>query len=146
MIAYLDSSLLARAYLPDEPGHAAALSLLADPDIAIVTGSWTWIEVSGALVRAARAGRGDIKELLTSVDHDLDVGGPVTMVNVPQVEVEEKALELARRHGSRAMDAWHLAAASLILPELVGPSEEPAFATRDAEQARIAESLGFQVI
>lgn len=64
MIAYLDSSVLARAYLADEDGHGQATALLADPDIATVTGTWTRIEVSGALVRAARAGRADEKVCL----------------------------------------------------------------------------------
>ena len=146
MIAYIDSSVLGRAYLPDEPGHDTAAALLSDPDIAAVTGSWTWIEVSGALVRASRAGRGDIGELLRSLDEDLDVDGPVTLVSVPQADVEKKALELVRQHGTRAMDAWHLAAASLILPELVAPGDEVAFATRDASQANVAKSLGFEVI
>ncbi|EUA52295.1 hypothetical protein I553_2481 [Mycobacterium xenopi 4042] len=61
MIAYLDSSVLARAYLVDEDGHQQAIALLGDPEIATVTGTWTRIEVSGALVRAARGGRGDEK-------------------------------------------------------------------------------------
>lgn len=68
MIAYLDSSVLARAYLVDEDGHQDAAGVLADPEIATVTGTWTRIEVSGALVRAARAGRGDEKGLLALLD------------------------------------------------------------------------------
>lgn len=146
MIVYLDSSVLGRAYLRDESGHAEAMALLADPDVAAVTGSWTWIEVSGALTRAARAGRGDADGLLKSLDEDLDAGGLVTVMKVSQAEVEDKALGLARDHGIRALDAWHLAAASLVLPELVGPGETAAFATRDADQAKVAESLGFEVI
>ncbi|HMG40891.1 MAG TPA: type II toxin-antitoxin system VapC family toxin [Acidimicrobiales bacterium] len=146
MIAYIDSSTLVRAYLSDEPDHADALALLADADVAAVTGSWTWIEVSGALVRAARAGRGDADEFLKSLDEDLDAGGLITMMKVSQVDAEEKALGLVREYGIRAMDAWHLAAASLMLPELVGPGQTAAFATRDADQAKVAKSLGFEVI
>lgn len=40
MIACLDSTVLARAYLVDEDGHQQASGLLADPDIATVTGTW----------------------------------------------------------------------------------------------------------
>ncbi|MGI9094502.1 MAG: hypothetical protein ACR2F4_02870 [Thermoleophilaceae bacterium] len=47
MIAYLDSSVLARAYRADEDGHEQAIALLDDPEIAAVTGTWTRIEVSG---------------------------------------------------------------------------------------------------
>lgn len=58
MIVYLDSSVLARAYLTDEEGHEEAVALLHDADVAAATGTWTRMEVSGALVRAARTGRG----------------------------------------------------------------------------------------
>jgi predicted nucleic acid-binding protein len=54
VIAYLDPSVLARAYLADEDGHDEAIRLLGDLQIATVTGTWTRIEVSGALIRAAR--------------------------------------------------------------------------------------------
>ncbi|MDQ3461604.1 MAG: hypothetical protein M3471_01005, partial [Actinomycetota bacterium] len=77
MIAYLDSSVLARAYLADEDGHDAAAALLEDPEVATLTGTWSRIEVSGALVRAARAGRADWEGLLALLDQDLDPDGPV---------------------------------------------------------------------
>jgi len=44
--------------------------LLANSDIALVTGTWSRVEVSGALVRAARAGRGDEPGLLALLDAD----------------------------------------------------------------------------
>ncbi|BBX94883.1 type II toxin-antitoxin system VapC family toxin [Mycobacterium lacus] len=141
MIAYLDSSVLARAYLVDEDGHDHAAALLADPEIATVTGTWTRIEVSGALVRAARAGRGDEKGLLAVLDADL--AGPVAMLGAPQDQVERHALELVRRHALRAMDAWHLAVAALVVPSLLEPGEPKAFASRDEAQRKVAEELGF---
>jgi hypothetical protein len=55
VIVSVDSSVLARADLHDETGHDEAVALLADPEIALVMGTWTRIEVSGALMRAARA-------------------------------------------------------------------------------------------
>jgi predicted nucleic acid-binding protein len=78
LIVYLDSSMLARAYLADEPGHAQAVLLLEDPEIGLITGTWTRIEVSGVLVRAARAARGDETGLLALLDGDL-----VRMVRSP---------------------------------------------------------------
>ena len=144
MIAYLDSSILARAYLVDEDGHQQATALLADPQIATVTGTWTRIEVSGALVRAARAGRGDEKGLLALLDADLT--GPVIVLGAPQDQVEQHALELVRRHALRAMDAWHLAVAALVIPPLLEPGEPRAFASRDEAQRKVAEQLGFVVI
>lgn len=143
MIVYLDSSVLARAYLADEDGHEAALALLSDPQLAAVTSTWTRIEVSGALVRAARAGRADIEQLLMLLDSDLSAEGPVTMLAVAQERAEELALELVRKHGLRALDAWHVAVASLALPTLVEKDEQIGFASRDEAQAAVAEQLGF---
>jgi len=144
VIAYLDSSVLARAYLVDEDGHQQATALLADPAIATVTGTWTRIEVSGALVRAARAGRGDEKGLLALLDADL--AGPVIVLGAPQEQVEQHALELVRRHALRAMDAWHLAVATLVVPPVLEPGEAQAFASRDEAQQKVAEGLGFIAI
>ena len=141
MIVYLDSSVLARAYLVDEEGHQEARSLLSDPDIATVTGTWTRIEVSGTLVRAARAGRGDEKGLLTVLDGDL--AGPVIVLGARQDQIEEHAVQLVRRHALRAMDAWHLAAAAIVVPPLLQPGESRAFASRDEAQRQVAEALGF---
>jgi predicted nucleic acid-binding protein len=142
LIVYLDSSVLARAYLPDEDGHQDAVRLLQDPEIGTVTGTWTRIEVSGALVRAAD--RGDRDGLLELLDADLGADGPVTVVSAPQADVEDTALEIVRSYALRAMDAWHLAVASLTVPALAEPDEPVAFASRDDDQAVVAESLGFQ--
>jgi uncharacterized protein len=144
VIAYLDSSVLARAYLVDEDGHQEASALLADPDIATVTGTWTRIEVSGALVRAARAGRGDEKGLLALLDGDL--ADPVIVLGAPQDQVERHALQLVRQHALRAMDAWHLAVAAIVVPPLLEPGEPRAFASRDEAQRQVAEELGFVAI
>jgi predicted nucleic acid-binding protein len=144
VIAYLDSSVLARAYLVDEDGHQEASAVLADPDIATVTGTWTRIEVSGALVRAARAGRGDEKGLLALLDGDL--AGPVIVLGAPQDQVEQHALQLVHQHALRAMDAWHLAVAAIVVPPLLEPGEPRAFASRDEAQRQVAEELGFVAI
>lgn len=142
MIAYLDSSILARAYLADEDGHDEAARLLADRDVALVTGTWSRVEVSGALVRACRRRRVDERGLLALFDADLAEDGPVAVVTAPQAEVEASALGLVRAHALRAMDAWHLSVAALILPVLAEAGEEMAFATRDEAQASVLASLG----
>jgi predicted nucleic acid-binding protein len=119
-----------------------------DPEVAAVTGTWTRVEVSGALVRAARAGRAvggpDEQGLLELLDADLGIDGPVTVVGVPQDQVETEALNIVRTHGLRAMDAWHLAVAKITIPSLVEPGEETAFASRDRDQRNVAEKLGFK--
>ena len=146
MIVYVDSSVLARAYLIDEPGHADAVALLEDADVALITGSWTRVEVSGALVRAARTGRGNEAELLALLDADLGSEGPVTVVRAHQESVEEQALVLVREHALRAMDAWHLASAALTIKTLAEPGEEIGFASRDDAQSTVASRMGFRCI
>jgi predicted nucleic acid-binding protein len=147
VIAYLDSSVLVRSYLHDEDGHEQVVALLEDPEVTAVTGTWTRIEVSGALIRAARAGRKKTDEqgLLATLDADLDSGGRVAELTVPQAKVEDRTLALVREHALRALDAWHLAVASLAVPALAQPEkEEIAFASRDEGQATIAQQLGFK--
>lgn len=68
------------------------------------------------------------------------------MVNQRQDQVEEIALGLVREHAIRAMDAWHLAVASLALPSLVEAGEALAFACRNEAQGRAATTLGFSLI
>lgn len=145
MIVYLDSSTLARVYLVDEPGHDEAAALIEDPEIVLVTGTWTRIEVSGALVRAARAGRrhADPGPLLDLLDNDLGPDGPVTVLIADQTTIETEALALVRTHAIRAMDAWHLAVASLTLPQLAEPGEQRGFATNDVLRRDVARRLGF---
>jgi predicted nucleic acid-binding protein len=135
--------VLARAYLADEEGHEDVQRLLSDAEIAAVTGTWTRIEVSGALVRAARNRRADAEKLLSLLDADLSSEGAVTMLAVAQERTEERALTLVREHALRAMDAWHLAVAELTVPALAEKGEEIGFASRDAAQAAVAEQLGF---
>lgn len=146
MIVYLDSSLLARAYLSDEIGHVEALAMLDDPELALITGTWTRVEVSGALVRAARAGRGDEVGLLALLDADLASDGPVTIVAAAQEEIETQALHLVRTYAIRAMDAWHLATAILVGPSLTEPGEEVGFAAHDRAQSEVATALGLRTV
>jgi len=146
VIVYVDSSVLVRAYLNDEDGHDDAVVLLDDPELALITGTWTRIEVSGALVRAARGGRGEEIGLLALLDADLAHEGPVTVVAAAQEEIERRALDLVRTYAIRAMDAWHLATATLIAPSLAEPGEEVGFATRDQVQSDVAVALGLQAV
>lgn len=146
MIVYLDSSVLASAYLSDEATHDEAVAMFDDPELGLITGTWTRIEVSGALVRAARAGRGNVQGLLALLDADLATDGPVTVVAADQVHVETQALHLVRTHAIRAMDAWHLATATLVAPGLAEPGEAVGFATRDEAQSTVAEILGLRAV
>jgi uncharacterized protein len=146
VIAYVDSSVLARAYLKDEAGSAEVRRLLADPTVAKFTGRWTRIEVSAAIVRAARSGRRVTPiASLAELDADLRRGdGRVKILAADDEMVGAKALELARTHGLRALDALHVALASIAIPPLADRGEPLGFASRDGEQAAVAASLGFE--
>lgn len=147
MIAYVDSSLVVRAYLEDEAGSVDAQRLLADRSIAKYTGRLTRIEVSGALVRAARAGRlAAPASSLSRLDADLRPGGRIKVIAADDAEVEAKALALAREHGLRALDALHVALASIAIPKLADKGEPLGFASRDGDQAGVAEALGFAAV
>lgn len=147
MIAYVDSSLVVRAYLEDEAGSAAAQRLLADRSIAKYTGRWTRIEVSGALIRAARAGRlATPVRSLRRLDADLRPGGRIKVLGADDAEVEARALAIAREHGLRALDALHVALASIAIPKLADKGEPLGFASRDGDQATVAETLGFAAV
>ncbi len=150
MIVYADSSVLVRGYLNDEPGHAEAVSLLTDPNHEVVTGSWSKIEVSGAIVRATRAPSRpqaiDEAGMLADWDSDTGPDGNVTVLAAARDVVEARAVELVREHGLRAMDAWHLATAVIVTPELADAGEPVGFASRDGQQAAVAEFLGFALV
>lgn len=147
MIVYLDSSVVVRGYLADEVDHVEVRRLLEDPRHTTITGSWTRIEVTGALIRAAAAHRGDHQALLAAFEDDVsEVSGTLTVVDAEQAELERIALELVRGSGIRSMDAWHLACARLALDELSEPGEERGFATRDGEQASLAREMGFAIL
>jgi len=122
------------------------VALLRGPELGLITGTWTRIEASGALMRAARARRGDHEGLLASLDTDLGVDGSVTVVAAVQEDVEVQALRLVRAHALRAMDAWHLATALLAAPSLAEPGEEVGFATRDEAQSAVAAFLGLRAV
>ena len=147
MIVYIDSSFLVRSYLVDELDHAEVRGMLADPEVTAITGSWTRVEVTGSLVRAARAHRGAEADLLAVFDADTaGETARLTLVDVSQAEIELIALQIVRRSGIRSLDACHLACAILAFEALAEPGEQPGFATRDAEQAAVARELGFTTV
>ncbi|WP_433016742.1 type II toxin-antitoxin system VapC family toxin [Kribbella sp. CA-294648] len=144
MIIYVDSSVLVRAYLPDENGHTAANDLLIGED-ALVTSTWTVVEVTSALTRAARTGRANLDDLLAAFETDVAVDGPVTLLRPDAVATEARAVEIVREYAIRSLDALHLAVADLAAMPLASP-EACGFASRDTAQAEAAAKLGFLVL
>jgi uncharacterized protein len=162
VLTYLDSSILARAYLADEPGHDVAAALLADPDHLLVTATWTVVEVTSALVRASRAARTldlpgllalldadtgpDWPGLLALLDADTGEAGPVTLLRAEQRRLEARTLEIVREHALRSLDALHLAVADVAARPLADLGTAVAFASRDDLQRRAATALGFELM
>lgn len=144
MLVYLDSSVLARAYLPDEPGHAEAATLLYGVEHLLVTSSWTPVEVTSALARANRSGRAaDLDALLGVMAQDLSEHGCVTLLRAEVDVLESRSAQIAREHLLRSLDALHLAVADLAARPLVAPGEQLGFASRDDAQSAAAEAMGF---
>lgn len=91
MIIYLDASVLARSYFANESEYQAAAELLKGSAVACITGTWTRVEVTGAIVRAGRAGRADEAILLNMLAEDLGEGGRVAVVTADQGDIERRA-------------------------------------------------------
>ena len=141
MLVYVDSSVLARAYLPDESGYADAAALLSGTDHLLVTATWTLVEVTSALVRATRVGRhGDIDALLAVLAGE---EGSVTLLRADPEQVDRRTVESVRDHGLRPLEAMHLAVATLAAVPLLGPGESLGLASRDEAQRRAGIVLGF---
>ncbi|HYZ09519.1 MAG TPA: type II toxin-antitoxin system VapC family toxin [Pseudonocardiaceae bacterium] len=144
MLVYLDSSVLGRAYLPDEDGHELADGLLTGFEHLLVTSTWTAVEVTSALCRAARGHRiANPDELLAVLAADLGEDGPVTVLRAAPEQVEHRSTRLVREHPLRSLDALHLAVAEIAAVPLLEPGEQLGFASRDEAQRSAAVALGF---
>lgn len=143
MTVFVDSSVWARAYFAHETGHGGAVAVPDDPTPGLVTGTRTRIDVSGAIARACRGGRGEMAGLSALLDEDLRDRGRITVVRAAPTDVERSAPALLREHGLRPMDAWHLSVAAIVLPTLLEPCERGGFARRDAMPPVAAQALGW---
>ncbi|WP_022885905.1 type II toxin-antitoxin system VapC family toxin [Glaciibacter superstes] len=147
MIVYADSSVIVRSVIPAESGSDQAASVLADGDTLVISSTIARLECTSAVVRAARHLRIDPATALAAIDALFNPEtGLVILVDLEQAEAELQAIDIAREHGLRAMDAWHVACAELCFRELAEPNEALGFATRDDEQAEVARSRGWQIL
>ena len=144
MLVYVDSSVLARAYLTNEAGHAEAARLLTGTDHLLVTATWTVVEVTSALVRATQARRhGDVDALLAVLAADTGEDGTVTLLRADTEQLELRAVQIVRAHALRSLDAMHLAVASLAAVPLLDPGDALGLASRDEAQRRAGIAMGF---
>lgn len=143
VIAYADTSAVARAFLVDEADHELLRGLLFTTPGVAVTSDLTRIELSAAFRRAARAGRiSDPERLITAALTEVSRSGGLRTVNLRIGEIESEVHHLLARHRLRAADAIHLATAIVALD---GP-EGVQFITRDRDQAEAARAEGFVVL
>jgi uncharacterized protein len=144
MLVYVDSSVLVRAYLPDEKGHQEAHALLDGAEHLLVTSTWTVVEVTSALARAARGRRvEELDAVLAVLATDTGDDGTVTVLRADAAQVERASTRIVREHAIRSLDALHLAVAQLAAVPLLEPGQRLGFATRDDTQRAVAEALGF---
>jgi predicted nucleic acid-binding protein len=144
-VLYCDSSALVRAYLGDEPDHAALSRLLLDPRRLVATSSLTEVEIVAAIHAAARAGR--LRGAGVAVDEaaaDMGPDGPVLLLALDSPRVLPRARTLCEEYRLRALDAMHLAVALTGALDLAGEAGL-LFVTRDADQAAAARAEGLQV-
>lgn len=147
MIVYADSSVIVRSVIPAESGSEQAATVLAGNNTLVITSTIARLECTSAVVRAARHLRIDPTLALAAIDALFEPeSGLVVLVDLEQAEAELQAIDVAREHGLRAMDAWHVACAELCFRELAEPNETLGFATRDAEQTEAARSRGWQIL
>lgn len=134
MILYCDASGLIKTYLTE--AHTESVrGWMAEADV-VATHAVAYVEARSALARRRREGQ------LSAAQHDqimmlLDVDWPAFAL----VSMDERlAGELAARHGLRALDAVHVAAA-LTLRD-AAPAVTVAFCSFDQRQQTAARAEG----
>jgi len=134
MLLYCDASALVKVYLTEDHTEAVRRRIVAADVVA--THAVAYVEARSALAR--RRSAGDLPapahdEALALIDADWSRWAVVPMD-------ERRAGQLAARHGLRALDAVHLAAA-LALRE-AGPEATLSFCTFDERQLAAAQAEG----
>ena len=138
LILYLDASALLKALIP-EPLSELVIEA-SRKATSLATSRVAYVECCSGLARRQREG------LLNGSEHAAARQALADRWSaMAAVEVDEFAAgELARKHGLRALDAVHLAAAMLVRGE---SREEPVvFCTFDARQAAGARAERFEVV
>lgn len=138
MILYLDTSALLKLFLTESSSEF--VSEMVEKAKALAVSRIGYVECFSALARRRRQSR------LTEAEYTAAAGElSKRWPEIVSVELDEfAAAELARRHGLRALDALHLAAASKVRSG--GGEISILFCTFDARQAAAAEAEKFQVV
>lgn len=144
-LLYADSSALVRSYFIHEPDHDELRGLLLEGNEPVVTSEIARLELASAVRGASAAGRlPRWKELFARIETDLAGDGPIDLIDLRAEVILPTAYRLIIEQRVRTLDAIHLAVCLEDCPTLAG-DDEIVFVTRDAEQAKVAKSLGFAV-
>ena len=144
-VHYADTSSIVGAYFADEARHEELRALLLEGDGQVVTSELARLELTSAVMAAARAGRlDDAGPVLDRFDVDCGDAGRLALMRL----VPERTLPEARRlllaHPLRSLDALHLAVAVTLRQDVV-IDDEVVFVTEDRTQARAARAEGFEL-
>lgn len=143
-LLYADTSALARAYLPDEPDHAALRDLLLESTSAVVTSELATVELAAAMAAAERAVRiADAEAVMLRIDADL-AGDPVALLALNPPTVFPVARRLIDAHSLFAVDAIHLAVA-LVDARAYAEEGDVVLVTQDRRQEAAARAEGLEV-
>lgn len=134
MIAYLDSSAIVKAYLPDEFGRDQFESIVDSP-IDLAASRFTYVEVRATLAAARRAGRLTVLEHERVIESFDDAWRGYIIVELDE-PVGKRAGDIAETFGLRAGDAVQLA--SILQMDL----DETMLVAWDARLARAARAAG----
>jgi len=129
---YIDSSALLKRYLDEE--HSAHCDEVLSCDDQWLTARHTWVEVLRNLARLLDGSERARMEAAFRQDWQRF---SVVELDVATCEI---AADIAATHGTRTLDALHLAAVARV-----GGSALPIL-TYDLKQAKVARALGFPVL
>ena len=143
MRLYVDTSVLVRLYLHDEPEADQIAAILFAPNASALTSDLTRIEFASALHRAVRSGRiPDDAAHLAAGTAAMAGSGPIATVALDVRALEADALRVVQAHALAAADALHVATAIGLRRDGV----EIGFFTRDRRQAEAARAEGFEIV
>jgi len=143
MRLYVDTSVLVRLYLHDEPAADQIAAILFAPNASALTSDLTRIEFVSALHRAVRSGRiPDATAHLAAGTAAMAGSGPIATVALDVRALEADALRVVQAQALAASDALHVATAIGLRRDGV----ETTFFTRDRRQAEAARAEGFEIV
>lgn len=142
-LLYADTSALVAAYFVDEEAHAAMRALLREGPDPVVTSALSRLELSSAVLAAARAGRvQDPDALLDRFDADCREEGVVTLLALDAERTLPVATQLVRTQRIHTLDTLHVGVALLVAGDL---DRDTVFVTGDRQQATVARAEGLAV-